>query len=127
MARACLSAIFLGPRLGHQRSGLGFLCSDGSAQRAYPNNPWVDKEGTTVRCQLGSWSLNDDVLELRFEATKDDPAIDERRKLSYFHDFVRLTREGENRLDFEDWLDSQSAATMTTLDAWCPPLFGRGR
>ena len=27
MARACLSAIFLGPRLGHQRSGLGFLCS----------------------------------------------------------------------------------------------------
>ena len=31
MARACLSAIFLGPRLGHQRSGLGFLCSHAPA------------------------------------------------------------------------------------------------
>ena len=31
MARACLSAIFLGPRLGHQRSGLGFLGSKTSS------------------------------------------------------------------------------------------------
>jgi hypothetical protein len=111
---------------GKERDALSYyldLGPDGSARRAYPSKPeWAgwDDGNTTARCQLGSWSLNGSVIELRFQATNDAAAIDDRRTLSYFLDFVRATREGGNDLDYEEWHDYQGERTKATLDAWCP-------
>ena len=118
---------------GKERDALSFyveLSPDGSARRAYPSKPeWAGwQDGTTTsRCQAGSWSLDGDVLALRFPATKDAQAVDEHRTLSYFLGFVRATREGGNNLDYEDWHDSQGESTKATLDAWCPRAAGAQR
>lgn len=78
---------------------------DGRVRRAYPSIAYpYDREGeATIRCQSGHWELDGDVIELRFPATKTDPAIVERRRLSHRAGYARAYREDGHEQEQEDW------------------------